>query len=147
MPKVVLDYSGFEDYLDKLDKLGGSDAVKRGVENGLKESKNLINSKITKSMKASNLPAGGKYSSAPHTIDTLDKDMSVKWSGATGEIHIGFDLKKSSGMVSIYLMYGTPRMDPAKGLKASIYGANTKKKVQQVQMDTINDVIKKYMEG
>ena len=91
------------------------------------------------------LPAGGKYSTGD-TKKSIDKDMTVEWSATTGEINVGFDFSES-GMTSIYLMYGTPKMDPVSGLKNAIYGAKTKKEIATIQEETISKVIKRIMEG
>ena len=129
--------------MDKLDKLGGTAAMKRGVEAGLRASKNYVNPQIKSAM--SKLPAGGKYSTGD-TERSIDNDMSVKWSGMTGEIKVGFDFSKS-GPKSIYLMYGTPKMSPVNGLKAAIYGTKTKKQIKEIQAEAVGKVIKRIMEG
>lgn len=141
--RIGLQFDGWEDYIAKLDELGGTSAMKRGVEAGLKESKQYVNPQIEAAL--SKLPAGGKYSTGD-TKRSLDRDMTIDWSGMTGEIKVGFDFKKS-GPVSIFLMYGTPRMSPVSGLKNAIYGAKTKKKIKELQAEAINKVIKRIMEG
>lgn len=141
--KIGLQASGFEDYITKLDELGGSKAMKRGVESALKASKKYVNPLIEKSM--TKLPAGGKYSSG-NTKESIDKDMSVEWSGMTATIKVGFDFSKS-GVTSIFLMYGTPKMKPVTGLKNAVYGAKTKKELATIQEEALMKVIKRIMEG
>lgn len=141
--KIGLQFKGWTETMDKLDKLGGSDAMKRGVEAGLKASKSYVNPEIKKAV--SKLPAGGKYS-RPLTANTIDTDMDIDWQGLTGSVKVGFDFKKS-GMTSIYLMYGTPRMDPVTGLKDAIYGNKTNRQIKKLQEDAVNKVIKRIMEG
>lgn len=138
-----LQFDGWKETLAKLDELGGSQAMKRGVEAGLKASKNYINPQLEAAM--AKLPAGGKYSTGK-TESTIDTDMDVEWEGLKGVIKVGFDLKKS-GPVSIFLMYGTPRTSPVSGLKSAIYGAKTKKKIKELQAEAVNKVIKRIMEG
>ena len=132
----------------KLDKLGGSNAMKKGVEEALIESKKHVNPLIKQSM--SKLPAGGRYSTGA-TKESIDDEMKVEWTGMTGEIKVGFDFSKS-GMTSIFLMYGTvvygtPRMKPVAGLKNAIYGAKTQKEVAEIQEKVLADYIKEIMEG
>lgn len=141
--KIGLQFDGWEDYMAKLDKLGGSAVMKRGVESALKASKQHINPLIEQSM--NKLPAGGKYSTGD-TKKSIDKDYKVKWEGMTGSIKVGFDFSKS-GTTSIFLMYGTPRMKPVSGLKNAIYGAKTKKEIAEIQEKVLSDVIKRVMEG
>lgn len=120
-----------EDYMAKLDELGGGNTMKRGVEGALKASKQHVNPLIGQAM--SKLPAGGKYSTGD-TKKSIDTDMSVDWEGMTGSIKVGFDFSKS-GLKSIFLMYGTPRMKPVSGLKNAIYGTKTQK-----ELATMNNI-------
>lgn len=129
--------------MSKLDKLGGSNAMKKGVEEALIESKKHVNPLIEQAM--TKLPAGGKYSKGG-TKESIDTEMDVQWTGMTGEIKVGFDFSKS-GMKSVYLMYGTPKMSPVTGLKNAIYGAKTQKEVAEIQEKVLAEHIKKVMEG
>lgn len=127
----------------KLDKLGGTDLMKKGVEEALIESKKHVNPLIEQAM--TKLPAKGKYSTGD-TKESIDTGMSVDWQGMKGSIKVGFDFKKS-GAKSIYLMYGTPKMKPVSGLKSAIYGAKTKKEIAEIQEKILSDKIKEVMEG
>ncbi len=144
--KIGLQFTGWEELIADLDELGGMKAVKRGVEAGLKASKEYVNPQIYKVMAKPNLPAGGEYSSEEETKHSVDTDMHVDWQGITGSIEIGFDFEKS-GLKSIFLMYGTPKMSPVPGLKNAIYGIRTKRKIAQLQSEALNRVIKRIMEG
>lgn len=140
--RIGLQVEGFEEYMAKLDEVGGTTAMRRGVEGALKESKKYVNPLIEKAM--TKLPAGGRYSTGD-TKRSLDKDMSVEWQGATASIKVGFDFSES-GLKSIFLMYGTPRMKPVTGLKAAVYGAKTKKEIAAIQGAALDKVIKEIME-
>ena len=146
--RVGLVANGLEEYMNKLEELGGATAMKKGAEAALKASKQYVNPLIDNAM--NKLPAGGKYSTGD-TKKSIDDDMTVEWSGLTGEIKVGFDFSKS-GMKSIYLMYGTqlngtPRMKPVTGLKAAIYGNKTKKAIAELQGEALANAIKEIMEG
>ena len=148
--KIGLQFNGWEDCIAKLDELGGTNAMKKGVEEALIESKKHVNPLIEKAMVKSNLPAQGDYSTGD-TEKSIDKEMSVEWEGMTGSIKVGFDFSKS-GMRSIFLMYGvevngTPRQDPVTGLKSAIYGTKTQKEIAEIQEKILSDHIKKVMEG
>ena len=141
--KIGLQFNGWEDYIAKLDELGGTNAMKKGVEEALIESKKHVNPLIEKSM--GKLPAGGRYSTGG-TKESIDKENKVEWSGMTGEIKVGFDFSKS-GVKSIFLMYGTPKMKPVTGLKSAIYGNKTQKEIAEIQEKVLSNHIKKVMEG
>ena len=144
--KIGLQFNGWEDYLAKLDELGGTNAMKKGVEEALKESKKHVTPLIEKSMAKSKLPAKGKYSDDEATKKSIDKEMRVEWEGMTGTIKVGFDFNKS-GPKSIFLMYGTPKMKPVSGLKSAIYGSKTQKEIAEIQEKVLSEAIKKVMEG
>jgi hypothetical protein len=146
--KIGLQFEGWEDYMDKLDKLGGTNAMQKGVNEALIESKKHVNPLIEKSM--GKLPAGGKYSTGD-TKASIDNEMKVEWEGMTATIKVGFDFSES-GLKSIFLMYGTkvhgtPRMKPVSGLKSAIYGSKAKKEIAEIQEKVLSDHIKKFMEG
>lgn len=141
--KIGLKANGIEDYMAKLDELGGSKAMKRATEEALKDSKKHVNPKIEQAM--TRLPAGGRYSTGD-TKESIDKSMDVEWQGLTASIKVGFDFSKS-GLKSIFLMRGTPRMAPVSGLYAAIYGAKTTKELANVQEEALQRVITEIMEG
>lgn len=141
--KIGLQFKGWQEMIAKLDKLGGTEAMKKGVDAALKASKEYVTPQIENAI--TRLPAGGKYSTG-NTKSSINKDMSVEWSAGVGSIKVGFDFEKS-GPVSIFLMYGTPRMSPVSGLKNAIYGTKTNKQIKEIQETEINKVIKEIMEG
>ena len=143
--RVVCDFAGFKDYMARLDELGDNAAMKQGVEAGLKASKQYVNTEIKKSIAKSNLPAQGKYSHGD-TEQSIDKNFKVDWEGLTGITKVGFDFSKS-GMTSIFLIYGTPKMQPVSGLYDAIYGRKTKSQIKKLQKEAIQKVIKRKMEG
>ena len=143
--KIGLQVKGFEEYMEKLDEVGGSPAMKRGTENALKASKQYVNPLIEAAMVTGNLPAHGKYSQGG-TKASIDRDMETQWEGMTAAIKVGFDFSKS-GLKSIFLMYGTPKMPPVAGLYDAIYGNKTKREITKVQGETLTKTVKRIMEG
>lgn len=141
--KIGLQFDGWEDYIAKLDELGGTDLMKKGVEKALVESKKHVTPKIEQAM--NKLPAGGRYSTGD-TKKSIDTTTTVEWEGMTASIKVGFDFSES-GLKSIFLMYGTPRMKPVQGLESAIYGSKTKKEVAEIQEKVLWDIIKEVMES
>lgn len=141
--KIRLNGDLFGDYMAKLDKLGGTEAMKRGTDKALIASKEYVNPLIESAM--NKLPAGGKYSTG-RTKRSIDTSDSVEWNGLTASIKVGFNLKES-GLTSIFLMYGTPRMKPVSGLKSAVYGTKTQKEIAKLQEVELMKVIKEVMEG
>lgn len=126
-------------YADELESLGGSAAVKRAVEGGMKATKQMVNPQISTAMQASNLPAGGKYSTGA-TMEKLNTDFTVEWDGNMASLKLGFDLT-GDGLTSIFLMYGTPKMQPAAGLREALQ--ENPRKISRKEMQA---AIKKILE-
>lgn len=143
--KIGLQFDGWEDVLSNLDKIGGGAAVKKATEKALEAAKDCVTQKIEQSIQKSNLPAQGKYSKGT-TQESINRDSKTEWEGMTAGTDVGFNFDKS-GMKSIYLMYGTPNIDPVKGLKNAIYGSKTRKEVAEKQEEIISKEIKKIMGG
>jgi hypothetical protein len=141
--RLTLQARGFEEYMAKLDELGGTDAMKRGVEGALKASKQYVNPLIKQAM--TQLPAGGRYSTG-ETKQSINEDMTVEWENMTASIKVGFNFKES-GLKSIFLMYGTPKHNPVVGLYEAIYGRRTQREIGKIQAKELEKVIKRIMEG
>lgn len=141
--KIGLQFEDFEEYMAKLDKLGGTDAMRQGVEEALIESKKYVNPQISQAM--NKLPAGGKFSTGG-TKKSIDTDMTVEWENMTASIKVGFKFAES-GLKSIFLIQGTPKMKPVSGLKASIYGNKTQKAIAEIQGEALENAVKRVMEG
>ena len=143
--KMGLQFDGWEETITKLNNLAGNTVTKKAVSEALIKSKEYVNVGIEKAVTSGSLPAKGKYSTGD-TKDSINRDKEVTWQGQTGTIKVGFDFKKS-GTTSIFLMYGTPKMKPAKGLKTAIYGSKARKEIAEIQSEIINKHIKEVMEG
>ena len=128
-------------YAERLEAAGGPDAIKRAVNGGMTASKREINQLITTAMQSSNLPAGGKYSTGA-TMEALNKEYGVSWDGNIASLPLGFDLS-GAGLTSIFLMYGTPRMQPANGLHDAIYGDEGRKIARKAQAKAMKTVLER----
>jgi hypothetical protein len=126
-------------YAERLDELGGSDALKRATAAGMAEAKKEINRQVTAAMQTSNLPAGGKYSTGD-TLDSLDQKLDASWHGNVASLPVGFDMSKS-GITSILLMHGTPKMRPVTGLKDALYGKKGKAAARKAQEEAVQKII------
>lgn len=120
--KMRLEFTGFEEMAERLDKLGGD--LKKTTEKALTETHKLLTPKVEEAFKRHDV----KYSH--DTMKSLKKDPKVEWSGSVAAIGVGFKISEG-GFPSIFIMYGTPRMQPDKKVYNSIYG--NKKKVKELQ--------------
>ncbi len=120
--KMRLEFTGFEEYAERLDKLGGD--LKKTTEKALIETHKLLTPKVEEAFRKHDV----KYSH--DTMKSLKKDARVEWDGSVAAIGVGFKISEG-GFPSIFIMYGTPRMQPEKKVYNSIYG--NKKKVRELQ--------------
>lgn len=141
--KIGLQFKGFEEMIEKLDKLGGD--ITATTEKALLDSKELVTSQLLAATTKANYPAHGKYSTGK-TRESIDTEKKVTWNGAVASVDVGFDMS-ISGMTSIYLIYGTPKIPKVQAIYNAIYGSATKKKVAEIQQQIFEKEVKKQMEG
>ena len=151
MAKTKLSLSGdvFQEYADKLEKLGGN--LRGAVERALEESADYVNDNLERDIRP--------HRRTGKTEKSLRKDWKVEWQGMTASIPVGFDVTKG-GMQSIFLMYGTPKHGPVgkrpgamghpgikqdKKLFNDVYGSAAQKKIQEIQEKVFAEEIEKLM--
>ena len=134
--KLTVDFSNFEEYAEKLDRLGGD--LKATTEKALQESKDYVTANIERDMKAHNKTG--------RTERSIMDEAKVGWSGTMASVDVGFNIAHG-GLASIFLMYGTPKMAKDQRLYDDVYGNATKKKIKEIQEKIFADAIRKAMEG
>lgn len=134
--KLSIDFKGIEDYFKKLESIGEKHA-KSAVENALKASSDYVMPNVKKAMPP--------HERTGKTESSIIKDNQVSWVGNVASIDIGFRIREG-GLASIFLMYGTPHMEPDKKLYNAIYGTYTAKKVKEIQKKEFEKMIERVME-
>lgn len=139
--KLTLQFPAFEEYAERLDRLGGD--LKATTEKALQNSHDFVTPKLHAAMR--------KHRQTGATESTILDSAKVEWEGTVASIDVGFDIA-NGGLPSIFLMYGTPRRKP-KPQKAdtelfeALYGKQTQKQIKELQEKTFARAIKKAMEG
>lgn len=139
--RISLSFKGFEELAEKLDKAGGD--LKKVTEKALITSKKIVEQNLQANVNDSNFPAHGKYSTGL-TEKSIDRSETVEWNGTKATIKVGFDFK-ISGLRTIFLMYGTPRMKKSPKIYNAVYGAKTKKQIAEAQEKIFREEIDKIM--
>ncbi len=134
--KLTVDFKGFEEYAEKLDRLGGD--LRAATEEALKESKELVDEQLHGAM--------SKHHRTGKTESTIMDSAQVEWSGSVASVDVGFDIAHG-GLASVFLMYGTPKQQPDKKLYDAVYGRSTKNKVKKVQEEIFAKAIREKMGG
>lgn len=115
--------------------------VKDAIANVLKASKRLVTDTLVKDTVKANFPAKGKYSTG-RLAKSIDTNYNVEWKGNVAEIKVGYDFKKD-GLVSVFLMYGTPRHAKSQKIYNDFYGARIKKQLAQIQQEALNNILER----
>ena len=122
--KMELKFTGMNEYIRRLQRMDKD--IKRVTENALKSSSAEITPGIHKGIAPHNLTGA--------TEESIVKDKKVEWTGEVAEVKVGFSIR-DGGLASIFLMYGTPTIEPDMELYDSIYGSRTKSKVRKKQKE------------
>ena len=108
---LSIDFSQFEEYGERLDKLGVD--LKTAVGDAMEKAAEKVQEDVHEAVQKPNLPARGLYSEGQTETSIIDSPQ-VEWSGLTGEIKLGFDKTKPGA--GGFLITGTPKMQPDKKL-------------------------------
>lgn len=144
--KLSIDFTAFAAQAEKLEKAGGS--IDKAVDEMLEKSKDLVNEQLHAVMARKH----GGHNPSP-TAESIRDRAKVEWDGLKASVDVGFDIA-NGGLPSIFLMYGTPRHAPNhpgitadKDLYNAVYGASTKRRIQELQEKIFSEAIKKAMGG
>lgn len=132
MAKTRIEFEGFDEVIARLSKLEGD--VKGTTEQALQKTKQHIHENLKVAMQ--------KHNRTGATIKSLDESSRINWQGSIGSIDVGFDLS-NGGLPSIFLMYGTPRMNKDQNLYNAIYGKKIKDEIMKIQEEIFFDAIRK----
>ncbi len=132
MAKLKVEFDGFDAAVKRLTQLEGS--AKKATEEALVKSKRHVHQNLGAAMQPHN--------KTMETVRALKSDSTVQWVGSVASIGVGFDIAHG-GLPSIFLMYGTPRMDKDQKLYNAVYGTKTKKEVKKIQEEIFREAIRK----
>ena len=138
MPRLTLDMSGFDDLLRQLNQIGAD--TEKATDEALTKVFKSVTYKAENAIQKPNLPAQGKYSNEQRTEKSLKHDPRVEWKDTTASIKTGFDMKKS-GLTSIFLMYGTPKMAKVQGLYDAFFSDKTKTENKEIITKAMDEAL------
>ena len=135
-----VEFAGFAEMNAKLLKLQAN--AKAVAEEALKATRDIVTEAAEIGLQDQYLPAGGKYSK-DKTESTLRPNLPVKWKQDVATIQAGFDLKKSP--VSLFLMYGTPKMVKDQKLYDAFFGQEVRQQYLAAQKRIYDEALEKAM--
>lgn len=133
--KIGLKFKGFEEMIADLEALNGD--VKQAVEGSLRVAHDTVTPKLLADMR--------KHKRTGNTAQAIVKKSKVKWDGTTATIKVGFQLPE--GLPSVFLMYGTPRVQKDQQLYNDVYGSAAIREIAKKQKKIFEWMIRKRMGG
>ncbi len=134
--RMEIQTKGLEELIGRIDKAGGD--MKAAVNQALTKGKEAVQPDIEEAIR--------RHRRTGRTEASLDNDMRVAWDGTVGSIDIGFHIRKG-GLPSIFLMYGTPRIQPDKKLYNAVYGPTARRKAKEAEEEALRGFMKKLTGG
>ena len=140
--KTTVDFVGIDAYIKRLDEIPG--ATERAFNSALLATENLVKQNVTAAMQ--------KHNDSGHTAGTAISGVQPEWTQSTAKAPVGFDIgdndRRQSGdrLASVFLMYGTkvhgqPHEAPDRELYNAVYGATTRRRIQQLQEQAFQKVL------
>lgn len=124
---------------------GLEDLAIEAAAEALEESAEIVAQKAKRAMASSRFDFDRPPEEVKKALITKPKADKA---GTTVEVEAGFDFSgKITGHVgfpSIFLMHGTPEIEPDKEMYDAFFSARTRKEISEKQMETFN---RKIMEG
>lgn len=137
-----IDFSQFEEYGEKLDRLGAD--LKTAIGDAMEKAAEKVQQDVEEAVENQNLPAKGLYSKGD-TKDSIIQSPKVEWSGYTGEIKLGFD--KSKPGAGGLLITGTPKMQPARKLASIFQSRKYKSDITKQIKEELQQEVNRHMKG
>lgn len=142
-----LDFKGFLDYAEEIDKLGKGDALLEVVKEAITETKDFINKECESALNSSkySFNKGEKYSQgkARASLEKV-KQMPVEVNGTEVIGYAGFNLEDAPEVLP--LAYGTPHLAKDKALYNAIkVKGSVKKNVEKLQSDIFKNSLSKLI--
>ena len=151
MAKLSIKIKGLDDYINSLNKVGGN--VHKAIETALIETHELITKQVKDALtKGVPLKSGGRSKPIDMYKSNGTGDMAksfmdepyVNWFGDRAMIQVGFN-QGISQHATYMMITGTAYTEPSQQLYNAIYGAATKKKVEEIQKNALEKAIEEAM--
>ena len=137
---LKFDTKGLEEYMEKLERVGGD--IKNVTVNALEQASKKVEQDTLSALEKSNLPANGKHSKGD-TKKAVIKNSKATWEGTRAVIPVGFDYSKhgAGGL----LITGTPKMQPDRTLNKMYKGKRYMTQVKDDMKKVFADEIERKM--
>ena len=138
MAKMSILFDGFHDIAYRIEEANGE--LRPAVNEALEKTQEFIQINLTKASEPYASKGLKGYATGKMFNSILNYD-SIEWEGTVASVRVGFDLTTAGGYHSIFIMYGTPRIQKDTKIYNAIKGRTTKKNILQIQ----NAIMMKYL--
>lgn len=142
-----LDFGGFLDYAEELDKLGGSDALLNATIKALDESKKYVNNAVKEAMDSSEYNFDGTGYSKEEARKSLDEisRIPVMVEGTVVKAYTGVDLAVTPEVIILAVEGAPNRAKDTKLSNAVKVKGKIRKEVDKIQEQIFNEAIKEAL--
>lgn len=139
--RLRLETKGLDELITRLESLGGD--VQKAVTDALMQASQTVQKDTIAAIESQNLPAKGKFMTGKTRESVIES--KIEWSGMVAEARAGFDY--SNDITGIFLIYGTPRMQPDQKLAEIFIKKQYMTKMQNDMKKVVESYILAAMEG
>lgn len=141
MAKMQILFNGFEELAERIDKIGNG--LKLAVTEALEASEKLIDDNLRSAAASYAHKGGGRKGYATGAMyNSIRENGRVIWNGNIAEVGVGFSSENMQGfMHSIFVMYGTPKMQKDTKVYNALRGSKIKKQVAEKQ----EEIMRKHL--
>lgn len=125
--KFGLEFVGMNDVLKQLERMEAD--TKSLAEEALRKTFDAVQPGVRSAVESSRFDFTHRTGNTKAQILSSPK---IEWKGNTAKVGVGFDVS-GPGVVSVFLMRGTPRITPDQNLYNSVFGDAVSAKVEEVQ--------------
>lgn len=135
--KMAFNFKEMADLADKLERVGGD--LQKACDKALHDTHDFITPQLSGGIE--------RHVDTGETQSSLERSAHVVWeSPLKAVVNIGFDLE-DGGWPSIFLMWGTPKMQPDLQLRKAAYGPKVRREVANIQRQALEEAIKNLTKG
>jgi HK97 gp10 family phage protein len=128
--RITLGFEGIEDMAKELDRMEGR--LEAAAISALEATHRHVTENLKEATAKGNMPARGEYWTG-NAKKNIIETPKVEKAGLVFSVGVGFSVRDA--LETIFLMYGTPRMNPVKKMRDALDGSATKNKIKEMQQE------------
>ncbi len=135
MARIDIEMEGLGKLLQRIDQLqGNSEEI---ASKALTKVHEDVTQRIHADME--------KHHRTGDTEEQIEDTAEVNWLGKTAYVKVGFQIDNATGkgLASVFLLYGTPKMDPDRKLYNDFFGPSTRKRIKETEENVLYEELRR----